>query len=151
MRSSTWWLQLIARQQRCLAPAAAFNDTVELGQQPVCLRRLATGASGFARVPGCGRVAGFGLFNALGRVGVWRRGRRRPQGCGFHDGHQLALQRTVIALRTLAQPPCQGLGHVLDRQADRHQCLQNGTMAPFWRHGRREARRRQDRRLRHAQ
>jgi hypothetical protein len=43
------------------------------------------------------------------------------------DRHQLTLERAVVTLSPLLQSIHQFIGRILDRQADRHERLQNGS------------------------
>src|SRR5581483_7041323 len=62
------------------------------------------------------------------------RHRDGPTGRRLDDIEQLALERSLVLRRSIAEPFDDLVGHVLDRQADGHG---NGSIiAPFWNHGR---------------
>src|SRR5581483_3067270 len=59
--------------------------------------------------------------------------RRRLVGRALDDVEQLALERALVVRRAIAQPLDDPVGHVLDREADRHD---GSIIAPLWNHSR---------------
>lgn len=98
-------MQLLTRQQGCRAPMATGHNGVEGGKE-IPTRRIRR-PQHRSRWPWRCNINRAGL-----RGGHWR---DRATCCRLDDGHQFALQRTVMACRAFAQRLGKRIGYILDR------------------------------------